>query len=151
MDLAAQAGEREKAQEAALAQSGQPGADGGSGPEESAYVPDSGEELTVAEALKITYRLLSVKEINAVTSDQINFDGEGTADPSSGSAPSPGPDKEADEGNSGESVPASGDAEARPGSLAWVWAAAGIVLAAAAVFVFLMLRGKDKGGKKDKN
>ncbi len=151
VDLAAQAGEREKAQEAALAQSGQPGADGGSGPEESAYVPGSGEELTVAEALKITYRLLSVKEINAVTSDQINFDGEGTADPSSGSAPSPGPDKEADEGNSGESVPASGDGEARPGSLAWVWAAAGIILAAAAVFGFLMLRGKDKGGKKDKN
>lgn len=151
VDLAAQAGERERAQEAALAQSGEIGADGGSGSEESAYVPDSGEELTVSEALKITYRLLSVKEINAVTSDQINFDAEGAADASSGSAATSAPHNEADEGNSGESVPASGDAEGQPDSFVWVWAAAGIVLAAAGVFVFLVLRGKDKGGNKTKN
>ena len=38
------------------------------------YVPDEGEALSALEALKAMYRLMSQKEINAVTSDQINFD-----------------------------------------------------------------------------
>ncbi len=147
-DLAAQMSEKAAAQETAQKQSAQIAANGSTGTKEDAYVPDNGEALTVSEALKAVYRLLSMKEINAITSDQINFDEEGVADASSGSVATPAPAGEAEGGNDKSDAPAAADTDVQSGSLVWVWAAAGIAVAAIAVFVFLRLRGKDKGGNK---
>lgn len=143
VDLAAQTSGQAAAQETAQMQSAQIEADGGNGAGESAYVPDSGEALTVSEALGAVYRLLSMKDINAITSDQINFDGEELADASSGSVVTPKP---ADRGNENTDVPA--DAAGQSGGLVWVWIVIAIAAACIAVFASLKLRGKDKDGNK---
>lgn len=143
VDFAAQKNEMEAAQETAQTQSAQIAANGSAGTEEDSYVPDSGEALSVAEAVKAMYRLLSIKEINAVTSDQINFDEELT-DVSSGSVTTPAPDSEAEGANEKTDAAA---ADGQSGSLVWVWVAAAAAAACIVVFVFLKFRGKDKGGK----
>lgn len=150
VDLAAQMSERTAAQEAVKAQSGQNAANG-TGAGESNYVPDSGEELTVSEALKAVYRMLSLKEINAITSDQINFDGEELADASSGSVATPAPSSGADRADGDDTEIEKTDAsavEGQTGSLVWVWVCVAAAAVCIAAFAFLKLRGKDKGGNK---
>lgn len=143
VDLAAQTSEKAAAQETARAQSAEIAINGGNGAGENAYVPDSGEALTVSEALGAVYRLLSMKEINAITSDQINFDGEGPADVSSDSVATPEP-----AGRENENTDAPADAAGQPGGLVWVWIVIAIAAACVAVFAALKLRGKNKDGNK---
>jgi len=72
VDIAAQKSEKAAAQEAAQILSDEVEASlGGDGDGDSSYVPDSGEPLSVEETVKAVYRLLAMKEINAITSDQI--------------------------------------------------------------------------------
>ena len=73
VDLAGQMSEKAAKQEEAQRLSDEIAANqGGDWKEE--YVPDAGEALSALEALRAMYRLMSQKEINAITSDQINFD-----------------------------------------------------------------------------
>lgn len=172
VDAAAQMGEREAALKTAQEQSAQIAASGSTVTEGDAYVPDNGEALTVSEALKAMYRLLSIKEINAITSDQINFDGDGAADASSGSVVTPGSESKTDaagqtsgtdgrtdpagqeSGSDGKTDPAAqtsaaaADTDAQSGAFVWVWVAAGLAAAAIAVFAVLKLRGKGKDRNK---
>lgn len=73
VDLAAQKSEKETKQAEAEKLSAEIAATLG-GDQEEEYVPDADEPSSVLEALKAMYKLMSMKEINAVTSDQINFD-----------------------------------------------------------------------------
>lgn len=75
VDLAGQVSEKATKQEEAEKLSAEvAGSLGGNQNEE--YVPDAGEALSALDALKAMYKLMSQKEINAVTTDQINFDEE---------------------------------------------------------------------------
>lgn len=70
VDIAAQKSEKAAAQQAAQALSDEVAATLG-GYSGSSYVADNGAALSVGEAIKAIYRLLAMKEINAITSDQI--------------------------------------------------------------------------------
>lgn len=73
VDPAAQASEKAAKQEEAQKLSDEiAGTLGGDQGQE--YVPETEDASSVLEALKAMYKLMSMKEINAVTSDQINFD-----------------------------------------------------------------------------
>ena len=88
VDLAGQMSE--KAAKQAEAQKLSDELAGSQGGTEEEYVPDTGEELGAIDVLKAMYRLMAMKEINAVTSDQINYD-EPVPTPKPTAEPTPAP------------------------------------------------------------